>query len=156
MGIPKHYIPNSLNATNKRKQKKELEKSKKMYKQKKYYSRKKIKSFVSKRSKHVIKAKKMYKVDMIGSNNKLAKATKCSKKGLEKILNKGRGAYYSSGSRPNQTAESWAVARLGSAITGGPSSKVDYHILVKECKKGSKALKLAIKPKKYKYKDNHK
>ena len=150
MGIPKHYIPNSLNATNKRKQKKELEKSKKMYKQNKYYTRKKIKSFVSKLSKHVIKAKKMYKLDIIGSNNKLSKATKCSKKGLEKILNKGRGAYYSSGSRPNQTAESWAVARLGSAITGGPSSKVDYHILEKECKKGSKALKLAIKPKKYK------
>ena len=29
MSIPNHYIPNSLNSSNKRKQKKELEKSKK-------------------------------------------------------------------------------------------------------------------------------
>ena len=55
------------------------------------------------------------------------------------------GAYYSSGSRPNQTAESWGIARLGSAITGGPSSMVDYHILEKECKNDSIALKMAKK-----------
>ena len=64
---------------------------------------------------------------------------------LEKIANKGRGAYYSSGSRPNQTAESWAMARLASAITGGNSSIVDYNLLESGCKKNSKALKMARK-----------
>jgi hypothetical protein len=64
---------------------------------------------------------------------------------LEKILSKGRGAYFSSGSRPNQSAESWGLARLASAITGGNASTVDYKILVEGCKPSSKALKLARK-----------
>ena len=76
-------------------------------------------------------------------NNFLSKQTGCSLKGLKQIYKKGQGAYYSSGSRPNQTADSWAYARVASSITGGKSSKVDYHILEKTCKKGSKALKLA-------------
>jgi len=48
--------------------------------------------------------------------------------GQEKIKDKGKGAYYSSGSRPNQTAHSWAYARLASVILGGPSRKIDKAI----------------------------
>ena len=48
---------------------------------------------------------------------------------METILRKGRGAYYSSGSRPNQTAESWARARLASSVTGGKAAKYDYKHL---------------------------
>ena len=59
------------------------------------------------------------------------------------FFKKGEGAYYSSGSRPNQTARSWGIARLASAITGGKSSKVDYHLL-KQCNHTKKAYKLAI------------
>ena len=45
------------------------------------------------------------------------------------ILNKGRGAYYSSGSRPNQTPQrTWARARLYSVIMGGPARKVDKKL----------------------------
>ena len=51
-----------------------------------------------------------------------------SKTGIDKILAKGRGAYYSSGSRPNQTPESWARARLASVIMNGPARKVDIDI----------------------------
>ena len=61
---------------------------------------------------------------------------------LKKILNKGRGAYYSSGSRPNQTPHSWGIARLASAITGGKSSQIDFHILEKYCKSNSKAFEI--------------
>ena len=47
------------------------------------------------------------------------------------------GAYHSSGSRPNQSKESWGYARLASAITGGPASKVDArslaHLLEEGC-----------------------
>ena len=46
---------------------------------------------------------------------------------------------------PNQTADSWAYARVASSITGGKSSKVDYHILKDGCSSNSKALKLAQK-----------
>ena len=78
-------------------------------------------------------------------NKSLSKKTGCSLKALKHIYKKGQGAYYSSGSRPNQTADSWAYARVASSITGGKSSKVDYHILKDGCSSNSKALKLAQK-----------
>ena len=69
-----------------------------------------------------------------------------------KIINKGEGAYYSSGSRPNQSAQSWGIARLASSISSGKAAAVDYNILEKGCKPNSKALTLAKKAKrKYGY-----
>lgn len=47
------------------------------------------------------------------------------KPGIDGVLAKGRAAYYTSGSRPNQTQHSWAYARLASVIMGGPARKVD-------------------------------
>ena len=105
-------------------------------------------SFKSKKSPFIIKAEKIYNVDKIVVNNTLAKATGCSKSALSKIINKGEGAYFSSGSRPNQTAQSWGIARLASAITSGKAAAVDYTILENGCKKNSKALTLAKKAKK--------
>jgi len=124
-----------------------LKKSKKLYEKKKYYTRKNIKSFKSKKSSHILTAKKMYNVNKIGSTNDLAKKTKCSKESLAQIIKKGEGAYYSSGSRPNQTAQSWGLARLASSLTSGKAAAVDYSILEKGCQKNSKALKLAKKAK---------
>ena len=49
--------------------------------------------------------------------------------GLKKKFQKGQGAYFSSGSRPNQTGHSWGYARMASAITGGKAAAIDYHIL---------------------------
>jgi DNA-binding Xre family transcriptional regulator len=95
----------------------------------------------------MLKAEKMYHVNKIGATNELAKATGCSKKALAKIINKGAGAYYSSGSRPNQTAQSWGVARLASSITAGKAAAVDYKILEEGCKPKSKALTLAKRAK---------
>ena len=123
-------------------------KSRKLYKKGLYFTRKNVKSFKSKKSPHIIKAEKIYNVDKIGATLELAKATKCSKKALAKIINKGAGAYFSSGSRPNQTAQSWGIARLASAITGGKAAAVDYNILEKGCKVHSKALTLAKKARK--------
>lgn len=48
--------------------------------------------------------------------------------GQKKIIDKGKGAYYSSGSRPNQTPTSWGLARLASVILGGPSRRIDKKI----------------------------
>ena len=85
----------------------------------------------------------MYSIKNITINNTLVKKTKCSRKTLDKIVKKGQGAYFSSGSRPNQTPHSWSRARLASAITGGPASRIDYNLLKKGCKVNSKALKLS-------------
>ena len=143
--IPKRYIPRFLTRKDRVKQRKNILKSRRLYKRGTYFARPKVKSFKSKPSGHVATAKRLYKVDTIKPNPSLAKKTGCSVGALRKIVNKGEGAYYSSGSRPNQTASSWGYARLASAITGGPASKIDYDILKKGCKPSSRALRLAIK-----------
>ena len=144
------YLPKRLTFRDKKKQAQMILKSRKLYKKNKYYTRKPVKSFHSKTSKHILNAKKMYNVDKIGATNLLAKKTGCSKSSLQKIINKGEGAYYSSGSRPNQTAQSWGKARLASAITAGKAGAVDYNILMEGCKPGSKGYKMAqLAKKKY-------
>ena len=150
--INKRYVPKRLSKKDKHKQVKMINKSKQMYKNKKYFTRKKLKSFKSHKSNHIINAQRMYKIDSIKPSQELSKQTKCSIGTLQKIMKKGQGAYFSSGSRPNQTAHSWGIARLASAITGGKSSAVDYKLLEEGCAKNSKALTLAKKSKeKYKF-----
>ena len=131
ISVPKRYVPKQLSKKDKKKQARELRKSRRAYKKGKYHTRKKMKSFKSKVSPHIIKARKMYKVDKITPNKKLAKACGCKMEGLRKIVKKGQGAYFSSGSRPNQTGHSWGYARMASAITGGKAAGVDYNILEK-------------------------
>jgi hypothetical protein len=143
--VPLRYIPTTLSTSDTVKQKQYIVRSRKLYKKGKYYLRPTIKSFTSKKSSHVTRATKLYGVSTMKPTSDLAKATKCKRWALNKIVNKGRGAYYSSGSRPNQTPDSWGYARLGSALTGGPSSQIDYHILEKGCSPNSTALKLANK-----------
>jgi len=145
MKIPKKYLPDILNVRDKKKQHKNLLKSIKLYKKGTYYTRPNVKSFKTKPSNHVTRAKKMYNINNMRVTRKMSRATGCSGSALRKIVNKGRGAYYSGGSRPNQTPDSWGYARLASSITGGNASIVDYHILHESCKSGSKALQLARK-----------
>jgi len=145
MKINMRYLPKILSKKDKKKQLNMLLKSKKAYKKGSYYTRKNVPSFQSKKSPHILKAEKIYKIGKIGATDDLAKATKCSKKSLLKIIEKGEGAYYSSGSRPNQTPQSWGLARLASSITGGKAAAVDYYILEDRCKKTSRALTLAKK-----------
>lgn len=142
------YLPKRLTQKDKKKVSKMLLKSRRLYKKGIYYTRKQVKSFKSKPSQHLAHARKIYKVEKIGATDELAKKTGCSRAALAKIINKGEGAYFSSGSRPNQTGQSWGVARLASAITSGKAAAVDYNILEEGCKPNSKALKLAKKAKK--------
>jgi DNA-binding Xre family transcriptional regulator len=148
MKLNLRYLPKILSKKDKSRQSKMLMKSRRLYKKGVYYTRKALPSFRSTKSPHVIKAMKIYNVDKIGANSELAKATGCSKSALAKIINKGEGAYFSSGSRPNQTAQSWGIARLASSITAGKASAVDYSILEKGCKPNSKALTMAKKARK--------
>lgn len=148
INVPVRYVPTTLTRKDKSKQIIELKKSRDAYRsetkpERKYITRKKVASFKSKTSPHILNARKMYKIHNIRPSRELAKATKCKLSALKKVVEKGKGAYFSSGSRPNQTAHSWGYARLASAITGGKASAVDLHILEKKCKPTSKALKLA-------------
>ena len=145
MNVPIKYLPKRLSKKDKAKQKKQLKKSRAAYKKGIYINRKPLKSFKNKKSQHLINAEKLYKVNKVVINNNLAKKTGCSIKALNKIVKKGIGAYYSSGSRPNQTSYSWGIARLASSISGGKAAAIDYNILQEGCLKNSKALKLAKK-----------
>ena len=147
MNFIKRYLPDTLSRRDKTLQRSELAKSRKLYKRRKYYTRRKnIRTFTSKPSKHTARARKLYGVDNIIPSRELARRTGCSLRGLKQIVRKGEGAYYSSGSRPNQTPQSWGNARLASAITGGNASAVDFHILTKECDHHKPAYRLAQKP----------
>ena len=143
--VPVRYLPKILTNKDRKQQTKNLIKSRKLYKKKQYFKRPTIKSFKSRRSRHLANARELYNVENVYPTTELAKVTQCKLSALKKIVNKGEGAYYSSGSRPNQTPESWGIARLASALTGGNAAIVDYHILHDGCKPTSMALKLATK-----------
>jgi DNA-binding Xre family transcriptional regulator len=143
MKITLRYLPSSLTKKDRSTQARELKKSRKLYKKGQYHTRRKVSSYPKKKSPHILKAERLYKVEKIGATQELASKTGCSKAALAKIINKGEGAYFSSGSRPNQTGQSWGIARLASSITAGKAAAVDYNILEKGCKPGSKALRLA-------------
>jgi hypothetical protein len=145
--ITARYLPKRLTRKDRKMQSIMLQKSRRLYKKGMYYTRKPVKSFKSKKSSHITDAQKMYDIEKIGATDELAKKTGCSKDALAKIISKGEGAYFSSGSRPNQTAQSWGIARLASSITSGKAAAVDYNILEQGCKPGSKALKMANKNK---------
>lgn len=111
------YIPKSLTPSDKKKQVKSIKEGK---------DRPKVKSFTSKRSNWTKKFEDKYKTKI--TDKDFITKNIISKTGMEKILLKGKGAYYSSGSRPNQTAFSWAYARLASVIMDGPARKIDKDI----------------------------
>jgi len=141
--VPIRYLPIRLTKKDRGIQAKQLLKSRRLYKTGVYYTRKTVRSFHSQKSNHISNAQKIYHIDTITASKELSKKTKCSIDALKKIVNKGEGAYFSSGSRPNQTAQSWGNARLASAITGGKAAVIDYSILVEGCRANSTALKMA-------------
>jgi len=143
--VPLRYLPTSLSRKDKVKQVLMLKKSRSLYKKHIYYNRKPLRSFKTKKSSHLTNAMKLYKVDKIRPDRELSRKTGCSVLALKKIIKKGQGAYYSSGSRPNQTSQSWGIARLASSITGGKASSVDYDIINKGCKHNKVAYRLATK-----------
>jgi hypothetical protein len=150
--VPVRYLPSLKEIKDAAKQVKMLIKSRTMYKKGKYYTRKSISSYKSKTSSHIKDAMRIYNIKTLTPNKELVQKTGCSLQALKKIVSKGEGAYFSSGSRPNQTAQSWGLARLASSITAGKSAAVDYDILEKGCNHNKKAFLLAKKSrKKYKY-----
>lgn len=152
--FPIRYLPESLSARDKIGQIKMLTKSKKLYKMNKYYTRKRLSSYKSKKSEHIGNARKIYKIQTVTPNEELSIKTGCTLTTLNQIVKKGEGAYYSSGSRPNQTPKAWGLARLASALTAGKAAAVDYDIIDKGCNHNKKAFILASRARKM-YKFGH-
>jgi len=116
-----------------------------MYKKRQYYTRKRVASFKSTLSQHILHARKIYGVQNITPSKELSLKTGCKLSALNKIVRKGEGAYYSSGSRPNQTPQSWGLARLASSLTSGKAAAVDYGIIKEGCDHKKQAFILANK-----------
>ena len=116
----KNYIPDTLSKADKKKQIQSI---------KKKTVRPKLESFKSKRSKWVKLFEDKYKVKI--SNKKFINDNLLSYTGQKKVIEKGTAAYFSSGSRPNQTPTSWSLARLASVLMDGPAQKIDKNILIK-------------------------
>lgn len=74
--------------------------------------------------------------DKSNSLSDIARLSGIKKSAIQKIYNKGIGAYKTAGpSRPNMTKQQWAYARVYASISrGSKSSKVD----AKELKEGRK------------------
>ena len=118
--IPKHYLPKGLTKKDRAKQLKSIIEG---------VDRPKVASGPKyKKSRHVVKFEKKYAT--LITDDKFIRKNIIKQPGIEQILNKGRGAYYSSGSRPNVTAEQWARARLAAVITDpkGGARRVDRKI----------------------------
>ena len=115
-----NYVPSTLTKKDKEKQIKSI---------KEKTDRPKVESFKSKRSSWVSKFEKKYGTKI--TDKKFINDNLLKTRGQNLIIEKGMAAYYSSGSRPNQTKFSWSLARLASALLGGPASKVDKDILIK-------------------------
>ena len=126
--IPKKYT-RGLSKRDSAKQTKALRKARKSYKKGKYVDRPKLKSYKKKESGWTAKFHKRY--PNAKTVPQIARATGIPAKALNAVKRKGMGAYYSSGSRPNQTAQSWGKARMYSYILGGPTRKIDNEITKK-------------------------
>jgi hypothetical protein len=114
--VPKQYVPDTLSASDRKLQVASLVSGTK---------RPKVTTAKPRRSSHVIAFENKFGYPITSA--RVAKDI-ITPTGRAKILDKGRGAYYSGGSRPGQTADSWAFARLASVIMGGPARKVDMDI----------------------------
>ena len=124
------YVPKSLSPSDRKKQIKSIE-------SKTIKPRPKIKSVKSKTSRQTEAFNKKYgdrlsKMKGGKSKSNISKLTGIPKKALDEVYYKGVGAYKSAGSRVNQTAQSWATARMYSYIMGiGGSRKADKEITKK-------------------------
>jgi len=82
-----------------------------------------------KRSSYVIKFEKKYNKKITDEEFiQFIHKNIITRTGQKQIIKKGMGAYFSSGSRPNQTPQSWSYARLASVIVGGPARQSDKKI----------------------------
>ena len=71
---------------------------------------------------------------VVGGKKNIAKITGIPFKAIDEVYKRGEGAYFSSGSRPNQTASSWARGRLYAYIMGGAKVRKADEFITKKYK----------------------
>tara|TARA_R100000149_G_scaffold65122_1_gene38644 strand:+ start:145 stop:591 length:447 start_codon:yes stop_codon:yes gene_type:complete len=122
--IPKRYLPDSLKGKDRQKQIKSIFEGKDRPKTK----------VKGRKSTYTAKFDEKYgeEIDKLKggrSKKNVAKVSGLPLKALDEVYKKGKGAYYSGGSRPNQTPDSWARARMYAYIMGGKKArKADKEI----------------------------
>ena len=124
--IPKRYIPDSLSDSQKKKQIKSIFEGK---------DRPELKT-KKRKSSYTIEFNKVYgdKIKKLpgGKNKKnISKVSGIPYKAIDEVYKKGEAAYFSSGSRPNQTPFSWGLGRVYSYIMGGDTREIDKNITKK-------------------------
>jgi hypothetical protein len=146
--IPLKYVPLRLSKKDQKKQREMLDVSRSAYRHGQYLSRAFLPSYQHRPSSHLEKARDLYRIETITPTEELSRKTGCSLDAMKTIVRKGEGAYFSSGSRPNQTVRSWGLARLASTLTGGNAVAVDFSILEKGCDHTKTAFRLARRSRK--------
>lgn len=130
-GLPKKYVA-GLTAKQKEKQIKEIEKSKEVYKKTGMVRVREKVSETKKHSPHTIKFQRIYGYPVTDIKKVKEEFPHTD---VDTIIKKGKGAYASGGSRPNQTPQSWAFARLASVLTAGKAMIVDDSLVGEADKK---------------------
>jgi len=118
--IPSKYVPKSLTPKQRKKQIESIEKG---------VDRPKLEGIRTRRSKYTVMADKYFDGNTSVSN--ISKKLGVNRRGLDEIIKKGEGAYYTSGSRPNVTARQWGYVRMFSVLFGGKARDVDKDIVEK-------------------------
>ena len=131
-GLPKRYVA-GLTPAEKKEQVKEIKRVQKVYEETGQVVERKKVGGKSRRSPFVIRFEKRYGFPVTDIEKVKQEFPNTD---IDTILSKGRGAFASSGSRPNQTPDSWAYARLASVLTGGKAMAVDRkHIGASDLRK---------------------
>lgn len=125
-----------------RKHKKYILERRKNYKKGNYTLKKPtLKSYKNKKSQKVLNFEKKYGIKITDSK-KIEQIVGIPKKAQKEILDKGRAAFFTNGSRPNQNPNSWAYGRLASVILKQGAYKYDKPILDKYKVEIKKPMKL--------------
>tara|TARA_B100001741_G_C16543663_1_gene595616 strand:- start:527 stop:1000 length:474 start_codon:yes stop_codon:yes gene_type:complete len=125
MNPPRRQYTRGLSAADKRMHSKHMKERKEAYKSGNPIKKAPIlKSYKHRKSKWVQKFANAYGISLL-DKRAIYKIFGVRPQEQATILKKGKGAFFSDGSRPAQTPFSWARGRLASVLLGGPACEID-------------------------------
>ena len=134
--IPRRYIPDTLTKSQRQKQIKSIFEG---TERPKLDTKKRKSSYTIDFNKRY--GKRLEEMKGGKSVKNIAKVVGLPEKALKEVFEKGEGAYFSAGSRPNQAASSWAYGRLYSYILGNPKVRKADESITKKYKVDFKKIK---------------
>tara|TARA_B100000674_G_C37831916_1_gene910963 strand:+ start:143 stop:730 length:588 start_codon:yes stop_codon:yes gene_type:complete len=131
MSNVKAFYLKGLSNEDKNKHKKYIINRRKSARKGKYLTKKpELKSYKHRKSQKVLEFERKYGIK-ITNKKAIEKEVGLPISAQKEIIDKGKGAFFSDGSRPGQTPQSWAYGRLASVILKKGAYKFDKHILDK-------------------------